>query len=167
MFAVAWRSHGLLSARTDAAVIAAAAAAIGVLAAGTLYTVQSSQLEAELYAGAAALEQAPAERFKRPPVIRTTSSARARGVAEQLNARDARMFGAWWCSHCADQKEALGKEAFSSLTYVECAADGANSQRALCQKADVPGYPTWQIDGKLYSGEKSVAELEDLLATLK
>ena len=142
-------------------------AAAGVLAAGTLYTVQSSQVEAELYAEAAALEQAPVERIKRPPTITTASSARARAVAEQLNARGARMFGAWWCSHCADQKETLGKEAFSSLTYIECAADGANSQRALCNENNVPGYPAWQIDGKLYPGEKSLAELEELLGSLK
>ena len=86
------------------------------------------------------------------------------------------------------------------MTYVECAADGANSQRALCSKEDVAGtlgpiccipliallraplhfpflshhtlhpvagYPSWQIDGKLYPGEKSIAELEEILAALK
>ena len=31
------------------------------------------------------------------------------------------------------------QEAFASVTYVECAADGANSQRALCSKEDVAG----------------------------
>ena len=164
MFAVSWRSRDLLSVRPDAGTLAAVAAAAGVLAAGTLYTVQTAQLESELYAEAAALDNAPVERIKRPPTITTTSSARGLALAEQLNARDARMFGAWWCSHCADQKETLGKQAFASLTYVECAADGANSQRALCGKEDVAGYPSWQIDGKLYPGEKSLSELEEILA---
>jgi hypothetical protein len=164
MFAVSWRSRDLLSVRPDAGTLAAVAAVAGVLAAGTLYTVQTAQLESELYAEAAALDNAPVERIKRPPTITTTSSARGLALAEQLNARDARMFGAWWCSHCADQKETLGKQAFASLTYVECAADGANSQRALCGKEDVAGYPSWQIDGKLYPGEKSLSELEEILA---
>ena len=51
MFAVSWRSRDLLSVRPDAAKVAAVAAVAGVLAAGALYTVQSSSLEAELYAG--------------------------------------------------------------------------------------------------------------------
>ena len=63
-----------------------------MLAAGTLYTVQTAQLESERYAEAAALDNAPVERIKRPPTITTTSSARGLALAEQLNARDARVY---------------------------------------------------------------------------
>ena len=75
--------------------------------------------------------------------------------------------GAYWCSHCGDQKEALGAEAFATLPYVECAADGRDANRALCTSAGITGYPKWQIDGKLYSGEKDLAGLEEILETSK
>ena len=67
------------------------------------------------------------------------------------------------CKFCAKQKEAFGKEAFESknVEYVECSQDGKDSQANLCQ--DVKGYPTWSINGKLYSGERSLEELEVLV----
>ena len=45
----------------------------------------------------------------------------------------------------------LGLTLTLTLSLTRCAADGANSQRALCTKEDIAGYPTWQIDGKLHS----------------
>ena len=73
------------------------------------------------------------------------------------------MYGAYWCSHCFDQKEALGKEAFRKITYVECSKDGYNSQTKLCKEKEVPGYPTWEINGKLYPGQQELDELEELI----
>ena len=64
------------------------------------------------------------------------------------------MYGAFWCSHCYDQKQTLGAEAMRSIPYIECAKDGANSQRKLCQEKEIPGYPTWEINGKLHPGEQ-------------
>lgn len=107
---------------------------------------------------------APAEvELYRPPAIVASSSREALDVAALLRARHARMFGAYWCSHCLDQKEALGREAFSTLDYVECARDGADSRAEICRARGVPGFPTWEIGGRLYPGEKSVPELQRLL----
>mmetsp|Transcript_23540 Transcript_23540/g.72417 ORF Transcript_23540/g.72417 Transcript_23540/m.72417 type:complete len:385 (-) Transcript_23540:168-1322(-) len=97
-----------------------------------------------------------------PPEVQTESSARSLRLAKHLTAKGARCFGAYWCSHCFHQKEIFGREAATLLTYVECAADGADSQRGLCQQTGINGFPTWQIDGVLYPGEKSLAELEAL-----
>ena len=100
---------------------------------------------------------------KSPPPILSSSSVRALDISKDLQARNARMFGAYWCSHCYDQKERLGKEAMSQIPYVECSREGMQSQAALCKQRDVPGYPTWEINGKLYPGEKELDELEEII----
>ena len=55
------------------------------------------------------------------------------------------MYGAYWCSHCYEQKQKLGKEAMKYITYVECAKDGLNSQTKTCKANEIPGYPTWKV----------------------
>lgn len=69
------------------------------------------------------------------------------------------MYGAYWCSHCNNQKQAFGAGGARIIDYVECAADGYASQRPLCQQKQVAGYPTWEIEGEYYRGEKSLEEL--------
>jgi hypothetical protein len=44
---------------------------------------------------------------------------------------------------------------------VECAADGRDSQKALCDTKKIEGFPSWEIDGKLDSGVKSLAKLAE------
>ena len=168
MFAVAWRSR-VMPQRTDAAIVAAAAAGFGVLAGGALYAAQGAQMSSQLDAALAGSDGGEEEvvRSNAPPTIRTHSSKRALKVAQALLAHDARMFGAYWCSHCYDQKQTLGAEAFATLPYVECAADGKDAQRDLCTSVGIKGYPTWQIDGELYAGEKDLAGLEEILETSK
>lgn len=34
------------------------------------------------------------------------------------------MYGAFWCPHCEDQREAFGREAMADFPYVECFPDG-------------------------------------------
>lgn len=50
---------------------------------------------------------------------------------------DATMYGAFWCSHCYDQKQAFGQEAYRRIRYVECAPDGVDSQTKLCRSRKV------------------------------
>mmetsp|Transcript_24851 Transcript_24851/g.38107 ORF Transcript_24851/g.38107 Transcript_24851/m.38107 type:complete len:451 (-) Transcript_24851:72-1424(-) len=98
-----------------------------------------------------------------PPAITTTSSKAALALAADLNSLDARMFGAFWCSHCYDQKQALGYEAMQTIPYIECDREGFNSKRDFCKEKDLPGYPTWEIGGKLFPGERSVDELREMV----
>ena len=100
---------------------------------------------------------------KTPPPILSSSSPRALGISRNLQSLNARMFGAYWCSHCYDQKERLGKEAMGDIPYIECSREGSQSQFALCKQRDVPGYPTWEINGNLYPGEKELDELEQII----
>ncbi len=96
-----------------------------------------------------------------PPVTRVSSPA-AVALAEHLSSSGAVMYSAYWCPHCHDQKELFGKEATAKLEIVECAADGRNNQRALCESKNLQGFPTWEIDGKLDSGVKPLEQLARL-----
>lgn len=40
---------------------------------------------------------------------------------------------------------------------------GVDNQVDLCKAANVPGFPTWEIDGKLYPGEQTLEELEEIV----
>ena len=44
---------------------------------------------------------------------------------------------------------------------IECAPDGRNSQRELCEAKKIEGYPTWEINGQLDSGAKPLAKLAE------
>lgn len=97
------------------------------------------------------------------PPIQTTSGPAEMALAEHLASLDARMYGAYWCPHCHDQKVLFGREAFSQITYVECAPDGANQQAELCQSTpEIEGYPTWEIDGQFYAGRQTLEQLAQI-----
>lgn len=102
-----------------------------------------------------------------PPKILKNSSPRALLIGERLKAMNAKMYGAFWCSHCNNQKQELGIEAAKLFEYVECAKDGINSQYAICKEEKIPGFPTWEIKGELYPGEKNLSELEKLLTDIE
>jgi len=103
---------------------------------------------------------------KRAPKVLTTSGKREMKIAGKLREKGAKFYGAYWCGHCYEQKRRLGAEAMKSVQYFECAKDGQNSQAKICREKGVPGYPTWEIDGELHPGEKSLAELEELLGMM-
>jgi uncharacterized membrane protein len=113
------------------------------------------------------LASADKQQLLAPPKITTESSPRAISLAGDLQSLDAKMFGAYWCSHCSDQKESFGKQAFGKIPYIECSKDGVNSQARLCKSKELPGYPTWEINGKLYPGEQELEELEEIVSNMK
>jgi len=111
-----------------------------------------------------------------PPAITTESSERALALGRELSKLGgAKMYGAHWCSHCYDQKEILGKQVFASereggfgfVQYVECSRDGVDSKSGVCKEKEIPGYPTWEIKGKLYPGQQELDELEELVKGIK
>ncbi|KEF40703.1 MAG: thioredoxin [Cyanobium sp. CACIAM 14] len=94
-----------------------------------------------------------------PIPVTSASTPATLALADHLTAIGAVMYTAYWCPHCHDQKELFGKEAIARLKIVECAPDGRNSQADLCAKKKIEGYPTWEINGRLDSGQKSLAQL--------
>jgi hypothetical protein len=101
------------------------------------------------------------------PKVTKRSSARAVKVGQRLKALNAKMYGAFWCSHCNNQKQELGVEVAKQFDYIECDKDGANTQYKLCRSTKITGYPTWEIKGELYPGEKDLGELETLLSSIE
>ncbi len=97
-----------------------------------------------------------------PPSVKTISNSNQVKLAKHLKAKGVVMYSAYWCPHCHDQKEMLGKEASNTLTIIECAEDGLNNQRSLCESKGISGFPSWEINGKIDSGVKTLEELADL-----
>ena len=111
---------------------------------------------------AASADQPVAQSGRAAPAVISASSPAKIALAEHLSSVGARVFTAYWCPHCHDQKEAFGKEAAAKLQVIECAEDGANSQAQLCKQQGVQGYPSWQIKGVVDSGVKPLKTLADL-----
>lgn len=185
---VAWNSD-LITNRTKAAIISISSALATSVMSVFLFYVTSLSLSEPVTASTAPAAQAIAmmeqEKEKAPPTITKHSSPEALALAKQLNGLDAKMYGAYWCSHCFSQKQEFGKEAFSSIPYIECDKEGKNSQYSMCRAKKVricvlislhfflshfsfqiPGYPTWEIAGQYFPGEKTLAELSQLLTKL-
>ena len=65
--------------------------------------------------------------------------------AQCLAAKQAKMYGLYWCPHCADQKAMFGAS-FRYIPYVECAIKGSPKELAPeCKVAGVTLFPSWQF----------------------
>ena len=56
----------------------------------------------------------------------------------------AKFYGAFWCSHCKDQKDLFGDSA-QYLPYVECSTPDGNNQLPVCADEGIKIYPTWRF----------------------
>ncbi len=96
------------------------------------------------------------------PPVSTPSGASELALAQHLSDTGAKMYGAWWCPHCHDQKQLFGQEAAKAIPYVECAEDGQNSQTSLCRSvAGLTGFPTWEVNDELLVGGQTLETLAD------
>ncbi|NEP81216.1 MAG: vitamin K epoxide reductase family protein [Okeania sp. SIO3C4] len=91
--------------------------------------------------------------------VTTTSTPATIALAEHLTEVGAKMYGAYWCGHCQDQKQLFGQEAVSKLNYIECDPKGKNPQQSSCIAANITAYPTWKINGNSYEGTVSLEDL--------
>jgi uncharacterized membrane protein len=93
----------------------------------------------------------------------TQSGASEIALAEHLKKTGAKMYGGWFCSHCYEQKQLFGREAFkNNINYIECNEQGKNPEVELCSKEGIKGFPTWDIAGKKYPGTQPPEELAKL-----
>jgi len=73
--------------------------------------------------------------------------------ARCLMAKQAKMYGAYWCPHCEDQKEKFGSS-FQYAPYVECGIKGSKGIEPVCTEAGIKRFPTWIFaDGARVEGE--------------
>merc|ERR1711907_821670 len=80
----------------------------------------------------------------REPEVTTQSSREALNLVQKMRLIDAKMYGAFWCSHCFDQKQGYRK---------------GIKQYAACEEADIRGFPTWIINGEKIEGDQSLETL--------
>jgi len=82
------------------------------------------------------------------------------GFAQCIKSSGAEFYGAFWCSHCKEQKNEFGSSA-QYLPYIEC-ANPDNTQTQICIDKKIKGYPTWIFkDGSTLSGKLSFETLAE------
>ena len=88
-----------------------------------------------------------------PKKVQRKSTDQAIELAKLMSEKGITMYGAYWCPHCSRQKELFGQEAWSYISYVECAPKGYGF-RGVCKNID--GYPTFQNKRRNvnFSGER-------------
>lgn len=79
-------------------------------------------------------------------------------LAQHLQDTGAIMYGAYWCPHCHRQLE-MFKGGVDQVPYLECDPRGENAEPQRCRDRGLQGYPTWEIEGQLYPGVRSLEEL--------
>ncbi len=95
--------------------------------------------------------------------LAVASSSFAGQLALHLQSQGAKMYGANWCPHCHDQLQKFG-EAKKLVPYVECSPNGGPGTvpAKICIDKKISSYPTWEINGTLQPGVRSLNELADL-----
>jgi hypothetical protein len=82
--------------------------------------------------------------------------------AKCIASKQARMYGLYWCPHCADQKEMFGAS-FRYIPYQECAVKGSPHELTPeCKAVGVKLFPSWQFgNNPPKEGVLSLQELGD------
>jgi len=92
-------------------------------------------------------------------VARAGRPGPADALAQCLTEKGVKMYGAYWCPHCQNQKKKFGNS-WQYVRYVECSLPGGRGQTQECNDAGIKGYPTWEFaEGKRLEGERSFGEL--------
>ena len=83
--------------------------------------------------------------------LRRTRVNRYDAFAHCLAAKQVKMYGLYWCTHCADQKALFGSS-FQYVPYIECGVKGSRDLSAECKQANVKNFPTWDFSGLRHAG---------------
>lgn len=83
-------------------------------------------------------------------------------IARCIKEKGIKMYGAFWCPHCAEQKRIFGKKAEAEMPYYECDPRGENSVTDQCLQLKIEKYPTWIFaDGTRVTGVLSLKDLSE------
>jgi hypothetical protein len=89
---------------------------------------------------------------------RRKRTSRLDAFARCLAAEKVQMYGLYWCTHCAEQKELFGSS-FKYIPYLECGIKGSRNEQPVCLAAGVREFPTWQFQGERHEGVLSLPAL--------
>jgi len=88
-------------------------------------------------------------------------NTRLDAFAKCLDVKQAKMYGAFWCPHCEEQKELFGPS-FKYAPYVECGMKGQQGIQQVCTDAGIKKFPTWVFaNGTHVEGKRSLEYLSD------
>ena len=93
-------------------------------------------------------------------VVTTSSTRSSIALAKHLRSSGAVKYSVHWCPYCHKQNQLFGKKAASILRIVECEPNGKINK--LCKQKGIIGYPSWEINGIIESGIKSLDVLAEL-----
>src|SRR3989344_7448512 len=94
-------------------------------------------------------------------IMAPTKPGKLDDFASCLAEKGAIFYGAFWCSHCQNQKALFGNSA-KLLNYVECSTPNGRGQEQICIDKKIEGYPTWEYaDGSRESGELTLEHLAE------
>ncbi len=87
------------------------------------------------------------------------SSGKYDNFAKCLTDSGVKMYGAYWCPHCNNQKQMFG-DSWQYVDYIECSLPNRAGQTQVCNQAGIKAYPTWEFqDGKRVEGELTFQQL--------
>jgi hypothetical protein len=90
---------------------------------------------------------------------RIRGATRYDAFAQCLTEKQAKMYGLYWCTHCAEQKEMFGAS-FKHVNYIECGIKGSKDEEPACKAAAVKNFPTWEFsDGSRKEGTQPLLVL--------
>lgn len=79
--------------------------------------------------------------------------------AQCLTDNNVKMYGAYWCPHCAAQKDLFGSS-FKNINYIECSLPEKAGQTQICMEEGIQTYPTWEFaDSSRSEGVQSLEQL--------
>ena len=94
-------------------------------------------------------------------LARMRGATRYDAFAKCLTEKQVKMYGLYWCTHCAEQKE-MFRDSFKHVTYIECGIKGSKEEEPSCKEAGVKNFPTWQFpDGSRKEGAQPLQVLSD------
>jgi hypothetical protein len=85
--------------------------------------------------------------------------SRLDAFAKCVASRQAKMYGAYWCPHCSEQKE-MFESSFQYVPYVECGIKGSRDEAQVCKDAGIKHFPTWEFgNGERQEGAQPLQAL--------
>jgi hypothetical protein len=95
------------------------------------------------------------------PFISVVKGGEYETFSQCLSDSGVKMYGAYWCSHCIEQKSYFGNS-FKKVNYIECSLPNRGGQNQVCNSAGIESYPTWEFsDGTRLSGAQALTTLSD------
>ena len=126
-------------------------------------TVPASTAAVPAPAASTPVSESPKPAPKKPPKTEGKESGSPMDrFAKCLAAKDATMYGVFWCDHCREQKEKFG-DSFKYVKYVECVTqDAPHELIPVCKAQGIKHTPTWIFsDGSRLEGAEPLATLAE------